>query len=233
MSGRKTNTSSWLGDDRSPLDGFSWRSGWERDTTGILMWSEVFCTTLPDGEKVGIVGMANKMDRFRVKFTFRWISGCSYFARHSGNVWQRKHGQRLRHRIRSQHNVKLNSNLQLVSKYTRRWPATFTCTLASLDSGVKNFWVLIVAFFLQLFTEYGRLALEDTGNKPFQKLQFLVRDWSCPYDADYGSEGGQKLLDKRLRVRNFDFLRGKWRIFLKLFFSLDFRQTASRIAITS
>lgn len=53
---------------------------------------------------------------------------------------------------------------------------------------------------MQLFTEYGRLALEDTGNKPFQKLQFLVRDWSFPYEAGYGDEGGAQILDKRLKV---------------------------------
>ena len=27
---------------------------------------------------------------------------------------------------------------------------------------------------LQLFTEYGRLAIEDSGETPFQKLMFLV-----------------------------------------------------------
>lgn len=45
----------WLGADDEPLEGFSWRGGSERDTTGILMWSEVFKTTLPTGEKVTFV----------------------------------------------------------------------------------------------------------------------------------------------------------------------------------
>jgi len=56
---------------------------------------------------------------------------------------------------------------------------------------------------IQLFTEYGRLALEDCGDVPFQKLQFLVRDWSYPYDYDYGVEGGEAILQKRLEVRTF------------------------------
>ncbi|XP_012536021.1 atlastin isoform X6 [Monomorium pharaonis] len=53
---------------------------------------------------------------------------------------------------------------------------------------------------LQLFTEYGRLALESTDSTPFQRLQFLVRDWVYPYEADYGATGGKKLLDKRLEI---------------------------------
>ena len=32
----------------------------------------------------------------------------------------------------------------------------------------------------------------------FQRLVFLVRDWSFPYEAAYGSEGGGKVLEKRL-----------------------------------
>ena len=47
---------------------------------------------------------------------------------------------------------------------------------------------------LQLFTEYGRLAIEDSGETPFQKLMFLVRDWSYPYENDFGLEGGKDIL---------------------------------------
>lgn len=54
---------------------------------------------------------------------------------------------------------------------------------------------------MQLFTEYGRLALADSGKKPFQRLQFLVRDWSFPYEAEYGALGGEVLLKRRMEVQ--------------------------------
>jgi len=54
---------------------------------------------------------------------------------------------------------------------------------------------------LEIFTEYGRLALEETDEKPFQKLFFLIRDWSFPYEHPYGLAGGQKLLDKKLALK--------------------------------
>ncbi|XP_026680158.1 atlastin-like [Diaphorina citri] len=44
----------WMGPDDVPLEGFSWRGGSERDTTGILMWSHVYIATLPTGEKVSL-----------------------------------------------------------------------------------------------------------------------------------------------------------------------------------
>ncbi|XP_053316603.1 atlastin-2 isoform X2 [Spea bombifrons] len=54
---------------------------------------------------------------------------------------------------------------------------------------------------LQLFTEYGRLAMEEIYKKPFQTLMFLIRDWSYPYEHPYGLEGGKKFLEKRLQVK--------------------------------
>uniref|UniRef100_A0A7N8YJK0 Atlastin GTPase 1 n=1 Tax=Mastacembelus armatus TaxID=205130 RepID=A0A7N8YJK0_9TELE len=51
-----------------------------------------------------------------------------------------------------------------------------------------------------LFTEYGRLAMEETFLKPFQSMIFLVRDWSFPYEFPYGQEGGMKFLEKRLKI---------------------------------
>ncbi|KAG6442014.1 hypothetical protein O3G_MSEX002086 [Manduca sexta] len=53
---------------------------------------------------------------------------------------------------------------------------------------------------LQLFTDYGRLAKENSIGKPFQKLQFLIRDWNYPYEYQYGAEGGQMYLSKILQV---------------------------------
>jgi len=43
----------WMGDPDIPLKGFPWKGGAERDTSGILMWSEPFEVLLPSGEKVG------------------------------------------------------------------------------------------------------------------------------------------------------------------------------------
>ncbi|XP_051957642.1 atlastin-2-like isoform X2 [Xyrauchen texanus] len=54
---------------------------------------------------------------------------------------------------------------------------------------------------LQLFTEYGRLAMEEIYLKPFQSLMFLIRDWSYPYEHAYGLDGGNQFLEKRLQVK--------------------------------
>uniref|UniRef100_A0A146LV81 Atlastin n=1 Tax=Lygus hesperus TaxID=30085 RepID=A0A146LV81_LYGHE len=144
----------WMGKDDQPLEGFSWRGGSERDTTGILMWSKIFLTTLKNGEKVAII-LLDTQGTFDSESTVRDCA--TVFA--------------LSTMISSIQIYNLSQNIQ--------------------EDDLQH---------LQLFTEYGRLALADSGKKPFQKLQFLVRDWSFPYEAEYGDVGGQKILDKRLQI---------------------------------
>lgn len=50
---------------------------------------------------------------------------------------------------------------------------------------------------LQLFTEYGRLAVDQTNKKPFQYLLFLVRDWPYAFETNYGWHG-QDIIDELL-----------------------------------
>ncbi|XP_033216040.1 atlastin isoform X2 [Belonocnema kinseyi] len=151
---QKVSEDAWLGGDNDPLSGFSWRGGSERDTTGILMWSKVFLSTLPNGEKVAIILM-DTQGTFDSQSTVRDCA--TVFA--------------LSTMLSSVQIYNLSQNIQ--------------------EDDLQH---------LQLFTEYGRLALEKSGSTPFQRLQFLVRDWSYPYEAEYGSDGGQKILERRLQI---------------------------------
>lgn len=47
----------WLGSDTASLEGFPWRGGSERDTTGMLLWSKPFIIERPDGEEVAVLLM--------------------------------------------------------------------------------------------------------------------------------------------------------------------------------
>ena len=52
---------------------------------------------------------------------------------------------------------------------------------------------------LQLFVEYGRLAMGNSEGKPFQDLLFLVRDWQHAQDHAFGGQGGNDLVERRLK----------------------------------
>ncbi|KAK5647670.1 hypothetical protein RI129_002562 [Pyrocoelia pectoralis] len=153
----KHHSLDWMGPIDAPLEGFSWRGGSERDTTGILMWSDVFLTDLETGEKVAVI-LLDTQGAFDSESTVRDCA--TVFA--------------LSTMISSVQIYNLSQNIQ--------------------EDDLQH---------LQLFTEYGRLALADTGKSPFQRLQFLVRDWSFPYEAPYGAVGGKKILDRRLQVGEF------------------------------
>lgn len=50
---------------------------------------------------------------------------------------------------------------------------------------------------LELFVEYARLASEQSDEKPFQRLLFIVRDWQNQFEIDFGWNG-QQLIDEAL-----------------------------------
>ena len=54
---RKGKYPEWIGGSDEPLAGFSWRSGSDRHTTGITIWSDVFLYDAPNGDKIAILLM--------------------------------------------------------------------------------------------------------------------------------------------------------------------------------
>ncbi|KAH8030233.1 hypothetical protein HPB51_006665 [Rhipicephalus microplus] len=151
---RNQGQADWLGDPTAPLKGFSWRGGCERDTTGILLWDEVFLVTTSQGQQLAVLFM-DTQGAFDCESTVKDCATIFALSTMTSSVQV----------------YNLSQNIQ--------------------EDDLQH---------LQLFTEYGRLAQQDMSEKPFQKLLFLVRDWSYPYDADYGANGGRAILEKRLQI---------------------------------
>lgn len=146
----------WLGDENEPLQGFSWRGGSQRDTTGILIWSDIFLYDYPDGEKVAIILMDTQG-------TF----DCDSTMKDCANVFA------------------LSTMISSVQIF-------------NIQSIIQNDDLQ----HLQLFTEYARIAMENTGKKPFQKLQFLIRDWPYKWEAPFGAIGGKQILETILNSKD-------------------------------
>jgi atlastin len=45
----------WIGERDEPLKGFSWKPGVERNTSGVVFWSDAFLHTTKDGEELAII----------------------------------------------------------------------------------------------------------------------------------------------------------------------------------
>ncbi|XP_047132328.1 atlastin-2 isoform X1 [Hydra vulgaris] len=151
---QKKGADGWIGNDEEELTGFSWRGGAERETTGILLWSEPFFSVLPSGEEV-VVLIMDTQGAFDSTSTVKDCATVFALSTMTSSVQV----------------YNISSNIQ--------------------EDNLQH---------LQLFTEYGRLALAESSSKPFQRLEFLVRDWSYPYEHPYGN--GQSFLDKRISIDN-------------------------------
>lgn len=110
------------------LNGFSWRGGADRDTSGIIVWSEPFLVTNRNGEEIVVL----LMDTQGAFDSLSTVKDCAtIFA--------------LSTMISSIQIYNVSQNIQ--------------------EDDLQH---------LQLFTEYGRLAMEDNGLfKPFQVLIYL------------------------------------------------------------
>ncbi|XP_065204023.1 atlastin-like [Planococcus citri] len=72
-------TDNWLGNEDGTLEGFSWTYGSKRNTTGILMWSEIFRLTLLNDQKIAVIvldtqGIFDRRSSFRESNTFFTLS---------------------------------------------------------------------------------------------------------------------------------------------------------------
>ncbi|XP_056135538.1 atlastin-2-like isoform X2 [Lampris incognitus] len=149
------SASCWMGGDEEPLTGFTWRGGCERETTGILAWSDVFVVEKPNGCKVAVL-LIDTQGAFDSQSTIKDCATLFALSTMTSSVQV----------------YNLSQNVQ--------------------EDDLQH---------LQLFTEYGRLAMEEVYEKPFQTLMFLIRDWSYPYEHPYGLQGGHSFLEKRLQVK--------------------------------
>ena len=114
-------------------DGFHWRGGSERDTTGIWMWNKPFY--LPHSSGTIVVLLVDTQGMFDNETTMSLTS--SIFGLST-----------------------------LISSYQ----------IYNVDKHIREDNLQQLA----LFSEYGRTAVGKCNNgdrKPFQKMEFLVRDW--------------------------------------------------------
>ncbi|XP_077557296.1 atlastin-2-like isoform X3 [Haemaphysalis longicornis] len=120
----------WMTDPNDPEQGFPWRNGSERETTGIWIWSEVFVVTTTEGRKVAVLFL-DSQGTFDCESTIKRCATIFALSAMASSV--------------------LIYNLQ-----------------HNLDEADLQ--------HLQLFTQYGRLAMEVASTKSFVGLLSDIDD---------------------------------------------------------
>lgn len=169
-----------------PLNGgFHWRPGAERDTTGILMWSEPFVIK----KKIPVSGVQTRSTSgFKTEevavllMDTQGAFDSEYTLKHSATVFALATLTSSLLIFNLRHNLQEN-NLNVLDAFadygrlaTEATPISDTASMRQLEGGPR-------------------------APKPFQRLLFLIRDWPYPYEYAYGFEGGSRLLAANLQPK--------------------------------
>ncbi|KAH9380054.1 hypothetical protein HPB48_020605 [Haemaphysalis longicornis] len=127
---RNRTQEEWMIDPNEPQQGFRWRSGSDRETKGIWIWSDVFVVTTTEGRKVAVLFL-DSQGTFDCESTVKDCAKIFAFSAMASSV--------------------LIYNLQ-----------------NNLDEADLQ--------HLQLFTQYGRLAMEVAATKSFTGLLSDIDD---------------------------------------------------------
>ncbi|CAO1444180.1 unnamed protein product [Diamesa hyperborea] len=149
------NKDGWMGSSEESLTGFSWKSGSKRDTSGIIIWSDVFLHTNEKDEKVAIVLMDTQG-----LFDVKTLSNEGSIILALGTML---------------------SSIQILNLFRDIH-----------DIHLK---------FLQFAITYAKIAADDDSSNLFQNFWFLIRDWYCPADYEFGIEGGRNYLKNVLDMK--------------------------------
>ncbi|RZC38308.1 GBP domain containing protein, partial [Asbolus verrucosus] len=113
----KRNVTNWLNQNDEPITGFSWRGGSERDTIGILMWSEIFLVKLPTGNEIAII-LLDTQGTFDNETTLKNCAGIFALSTLISSVQM----YNLKDNIKSSD----LSHLQVMDSYSKKMPLTLT-----------------------------------------------------------------------------------------------------------
>jgi atlastin len=165
-------------------DGFSWKGGAERNTTGIWMWSEPFL--LRDDLAVLLIDTQGMFDHDTTMELTASIFGLSTLL-----------SSLLIYNVDKQVQEDNLQQLALFSEYARMGVGESAETEAKEKESMVE------------VNDEGNISVVSDQPKPFQQIEFLVRDWQHfdEVDEDEGNlekmEGSmKKYIDKVLAARN-------------------------------
>jgi Guanylate-binding protein, N-terminal domain len=167
-----------MGDENQPLTGFNWKSGSERDTSGIVIWPDVFLHTTETGEDLAIILMDSQ-----------GLFSSSSTPAEDSKIFG------IQTLVSSIQLFNVNGVIQEDQlQYLQVSSKDFVVPRAGSE-----------AFISKLVTEFAKYATNgsDAGprepGKPYQSLIFLVRDWTH-IDYEFGKSGGDAYINEILDV---------------------------------